>query len=177
MCNFYGNDLKRIEPYIELESLALASQTQHTVKPTHMAKNSWCNTSIWGDCVSRGEAFTRASARHCLTFPHGVFSALRLSSRSFFSSTQWKGFTDRPRWLHIAKAQYYHGELPTPPWESFMVIQWYTPVLCEKKWKKNAHAISSVQNSQGSDGVTESSNLYSRNWNHYSNNEIWLNQS
>ena len=49
-------------------------------------------------CVicDRGAEFPRASARRCLTFPHGVYSAHRFSSRSFSSPTRCTGCADSP---------------------------------------------------------------------------------
>ena len=85
-----------------------------------LARNSCLNMSMRLECAisSRGAEFPRASARRCLTFPHGVYSAHRLSSRSFSSPTRCTGFAD---WLHIAEAHYYHGGLPTLPRFRFMV--------------------------------------------------------
>ena len=71
----------------------------------------------------RGAEFPRVSARRCLTFPQGVYSAPWFSSRSFSSPTRCTGFDDSPPVDYvIAEAQYYHRELPTPPWFRFKVI-------------------------------------------------------
>ena len=78
-----------------------------------------------GKCATGGREveFPRASAQCCLTFPHGVYSALWLSSRSFSSLTRCTGFADSPPVDYvIAEAQYYHRELLTPLRFCFMVI-------------------------------------------------------
>ena len=64
-----------------------------------LARNSCLSTSMRLECAicGRGAEFPRASARRCLTFPHGVYSAHRFSSRSFSSPTRCTGFADSPR--------------------------------------------------------------------------------
>ena len=59
----------------------------------------------------RGAEFPRASARRCLTFPHGVYSAHRFSSRSFSLRPDVRDLPTAPR-LANSKLRL-HGELPT----------------------------------------------------------------
>ena len=68
-----------------------------------------------GECTICGRVvkFPRASTRRCLTFPHGVYSTHRLSSRSFSSPTRCTGFANSPS--VDGKLLMLHGELPTPP--------------------------------------------------------------
>ena len=63
-----------------------------------LARNSCLNTSMRLQCAicGRGVEFPRASARRWLTFPHGFYSAHRLSSTSFSSPTRCTGFADGP---------------------------------------------------------------------------------
>ena len=93
--------------------------SRHSTGLYSLARNSCLNTSMPVKCVicGRGAEFPRASARRCLTFPHGVYSA-----HCFSSPTRCTGFTHSPPVDYdIAEAQYYHGELPTPPQFRFMV--------------------------------------------------------
>ena len=84
-----------------------------------LARNSCLNTSIRLECAicGRGSEFPRASGRHCLTFPHGVYSVHRLSSRSFSSPTRCTGIADSKLLMQLL----YHGQLPTPPQFRFTV--------------------------------------------------------
>ena len=93
--------------------------SRHSTGVTYsLARNSCLNTSMWSEWTicGRWAEFPRASARRCLTFPHGVYSAHRFSSRSFSSPTWCTGFADSPPVDGKLLMQLlYHGELPTPP--------------------------------------------------------------
>ena len=72
-------------PGAHLPNRVIASR--HSTGVTYsLARNSCLSTSMRLECAicGRGAEFPRASARRCLTFPHGVYSAHRFSSRSFF---------------------------------------------------------------------------------------------
>ena len=108
-----------------------------------LARNSCLNTSMPGECAicGRGAEFPRASARSCLTFPHCVYSAHRLSSRSFSSPTWCTGFTDStPVDGKLLMQLLYHGELPTPPRFRFMVSlpRGQHPSLCAVRISLNS---------------------------------------
>ena len=86
-----------------------------------------------GECAicGRGQNFSRASARCCLTFPTGVYSAPRLSSWSFSSLTRCTGFADSPR-LANSKLRL-HGKLPTPfDFTSWLVCPECSPLPCAR---------------------------------------------
>ena len=73
--------------------------SRHSTGVTYsLARNSCLNMSMWLECAicGRGAEFPRSSARRCLTFPHGVYSAHRFSSQSFSSPTRCTGFADSP---------------------------------------------------------------------------------
>ena len=99
--------------------------SRHSTGVTYsFARNSCLNTSMRLECAicGRGAEFPRASAQRCLTFPHGVYSAHRFSSRSFSSPTRCTGFADSPPVDGKLLMQLHcHGELPTPPRFRFMV--------------------------------------------------------
>ena len=81
--------------------------SRHSTGVTYsLARNSCLNMSMRLECAicGRGAEFPRASARRCLTFPHGVCSAHRFSSRSFSSPTRCTGFADSP-FLYILQGQ------------------------------------------------------------------------
>ena len=92
------------------------------------------NTSIWGECAicGRGVEFPRASVRHCLTFPHGIYSANRFSSQSFSSPPPVDG--------KLIMQLLYHGELPTLPRFRFMISlpQVQLPSLCAVRISLNS---------------------------------------
>ena len=91
--------------------------SRHSTGVTYsLARNSCLSTSMRLECAicGRGAEFPRASARRCLTFPHGVYSAHRFSSRSFSSPTRCTGFADSPPVDgKLPRQLLYHGELPT----------------------------------------------------------------
>ena len=74
--------------------------SRHSTGVTYsLARNSCFSTSMRLECAICGRGggvFPRASARRCLTFPHGVYSAHRFSSRSFSSPTRCTGFANSP---------------------------------------------------------------------------------
>ena len=121
-------------PGAHLPNRVMASR--HSTGFTYsLARNLCLNTSMRGECTicGRGAEFPRASAQRCLTFPHCVYSAQRLSSRSFSSPTQCTGFANSPPVDGKLLMQLlYHGELPTPPQYRFMVSlpQMQLPSLC-----------------------------------------------
>ena len=84
-------------PGSHLPNRVMASR--HSTGVTYsLARNSCLSTSMRLECAicGRGAELPRASARRCLTFPHGVYSAHRFSSRSFSSPTRCTGFADSP---------------------------------------------------------------------------------
>ena len=102
-------------PGAHLPNRVMASR--HSTGVTYsLARNSCLSTSMRLECAicGRGAEFPRASAQRCLTFPHGVYSAHRFSSRSFSSPTRCTGFADSPPVDgKLPRQLLYHGELPT----------------------------------------------------------------
>ena len=102
-------------PGAHLPNRVMASR--HSTGVTYsLARNSCLSTSMRLECAicGRGAEFPRASARRCLTFPHGVYSAHRFSSRSFSSPTRCTGFADSPPVDgKLPRQLLYHRELPT----------------------------------------------------------------
>ena len=78
----------------------------------------------------RGRIFPRASARRCLTFPHGVYSAHRLSSRSFSLRPDVRDLPTAPPVDGKLLIQLlYYRVLPTPPRFRFMAAPSAAPIL------------------------------------------------
>ena len=123
-------------PGAHLPNRVMASR--HSTGVTYsLARNSCLSTSMRLECAicGGGVEFPRASARRCLTFPHGVYSAHRFSSQSFTSPTRCTGFADSPPgWRQAAKATTLSWGTADPPrfaswsvWPDFpTVLGWTT---------------------------------------------------